>query len=104
MLKQNFVLNGTLVEKGAYNALAQKALEWASKGVLISQTTESTITLYVGTENKTFPTIVASTRGNSNCCVEIFVKLGDNKTLLLGQFGNDQRAPLYIIEQKEVRA
>ena len=103
MLNENKIskltLNGEMLNNSLYAAVEAKALEWAECGIIVLKTEESETTLTMGLQFKKFKSLLVKTTGRTGESTDCFVQLGEETTLLLGSWGNINRAPLYKIER-----
>ena len=95
---KSYKLNGTLINKNVYSFINERALAWITYGVFLTATEEGRITLTLGSQEKIFKSIVVKVNDNGKEYENIFVKLDEDKTFILGQFGTKYKAPLYRYE------
>lgn len=96
---REYILNGETIELNINKVVNQKALEWIQKNGVITRTEQSKIKLTMGSfeqECESLIVYVHSLRAGES--ETILVKLSEEMTLVLGQFGNKYRAPLYLYE------
>ena len=96
---REYILNGETIELNINKVVNQKAIEWIRKDSVITHTEQSKITLTMGSFEQEFESLivhVCSLRAGES--ETILVKLSEEMTLVLGQFGNKYRAPLYLYE------
>ncbi len=96
---REYILNGETIELNINKVVNQKALEWIQKDSVITRTKQGKIKLTMGSFEQEFESLIVSVcslrAGESET---ILVKLSEELTLVLGQFGNKYRAPLYLYE------
>ena len=96
---REYILNGKTIELNINKVVNYKALEWVKKNGVITRTEQNRIKLTVGSFEQEFESLIVSVYslgvGESET---ILVKLSEELTLVLGQFGNRYRAPLYLYE------
>ena len=96
---REYILNGETIELNINKVVNCKALEWIRKNGVITHTEQSKITLTMGSFEQEFESLIVyvhSLRAGES--ETILVKLSEELTLILGQFGNKYRAPLYLYE------
>lgn len=96
---REYILNGETIELNINKVVNQKAIEWIQKDSVITRTEQSKITLTMGSFEQEFESLIVyvhSLRAGES--ETILVKLSEELTLILGQFGNKYRAPLYLYE------
>ena len=96
---KEYTINGEVIGLSINKVVNQKALEWIRKNGVITHTEQSKIILTMGSFEQEFESLIVSVcslrAGESET---ILVKLSEELTLILGQFGNRYRAPLYLYE------
>ena len=96
---REYLINGKTIELNINKVVNQKALEWIQKNGVITHTEQSKITLTMGSFEQEFESLIVyvhSLRAGES--ETILVKLSEELTLILGQFGNKYKAPLYLYE------
>ena len=96
---REYTINGETIELNINKVVNSKAIEWIRKNCVITRTEQSKITLTMGSFEQEFESLivhVCSLRAGES--ETILVKLSEELTLVLGQFGNKYRAPLYLYE------
>ena len=96
---REYTINGEVIELNINKAVNYKAIEWIQKNGVITRTEQSKIKLTIGSFEQEFESLivhVCSLRAGES--ESILVKLSEELTLVLGQFGNKYRAPLYLYE------
>ena len=96
---KEYLINGETIELNINKVVNSKAIEWIRKNCVITRTEQSKITLTMGSFEQEFESLivhVCSLRAGES--ETILVKLSEEITLVLGQFGNKYRAPLYLYE------
>ena len=96
---REYTINGEVIELNINKAVNYKAIEWIRKNGVITRTEQSKIKLTIGSFEQEFESLivhVCSLRAGES--ESILVKLSEELTLVLGQFGNKYRAPLYLYE------
>ena len=96
---KEYTINGETIELNINKVVNSKAIEWIRKNCVITRTEQSKITLTMGSFEQEFESLivhVCSLRAGES--ETILVKLSEELTLILGQFGNKYRAPLYLYE------
>ena len=96
---REYTINGEVIELNINKVVNYKALEWIQKNGVVTRTEQSKIKLTIGSFEQEFESLIVHVRslrvGESET---ILVKLSEELTLVLGQFGNKYRAPLYLYE------
>lgn len=96
---REYTLNGKTIGLNINKVVNYKALEWIRKNGIITRTEQSKITLTIGSFEQEFESLIVSVyslrAGESET---VLVKLSEELTLILGQFGNKYKAPLYLYE------
>ena len=96
---REYILNGKTIMLNINKVVNYKALEWIQKNGVITRTEQSKIILTMGSFEQEFESLIVSVyslgAGESET---ILVKLSEELTLVLGQFGNRHKAPLYLYE------
>ena len=96
---REYTLNGEAIGLNINKVVNYKALEWIRKNGIITRTEQSKITLTIGSFEQEFESLIVSVyslrAGESET---VLVKLSEELTLILGQFGNKYKAPLYLYE------
>ena len=96
---REYILNGKTIKLNINKVVNYKALEWIQKNGVITRTEQNRIKLTVGSFEQEFESLIVSVYsfgvGESET---ILVKLSEELTLVLGQFGNRYKAPLYLYE------
>lgn len=96
---REYILNGETIELNINKVVSYKALEWVRKNGVITHTEQSKITLTMGSFEQEFESLIISVHSlRAGESETILVKLSEELTLVLGQFGNKYRAPLYLYE------
>ena len=96
---REYILNGETIRLNINKVVNYKALEWIQKNGVITHTEQSKITLTMGSFEQEFESLIVyvhSLRAGES--ETILVKLSEELTLVLGQFGNKYKAPLYLYE------
>ena len=96
---REYILNGETIELNINKVVNQKALEWIQKNGVITRTEQSKIKLTMGSFEQEFESLIVyvhSLRAGES--ENVLVKLSEELTLVLGQFGNRYKAPLYLYE------
>ena len=96
---REYILNGETIGLNINKVVNYKAIEWIRKNCVITHTEQSKITLTMGSFEQEFESLivhVCSLRAGES--ETILVKLSEEMTLVLGQFGSKYRAPLYLYE------
>ena len=96
---REYTINGEVIELNINKVVNYKALEWIRKDSVITRTERNKITLTMGSFEQEFESLivhVCSLRAGES--ETILVKLSEEMTLVLGQFGNRYKAPLYLYE------
>ena len=96
---REYILNGKTIRLNINKVVNYKALEWIQKNGVVTRTEQSKIKLTIGSFEQEFESLivhVCSLRAGES--ESILVKLSEELTLILGQFGNKYRAPLYLYE------
>ena len=96
---REYILNGKTIKLNINKVVNFKALEWIQKNGVVTRTEQSKIKLTIGSFEQEFESLivhVCSLRAGES--ESILVKLSEELTLILGQFGNKYRAPLYLYE------
>ena len=96
---REYTINGEVIELNINKVVNYKALEWIQKNGVVTRTEQSKIKLTIGSFEQEFESLivhVCSLRAGES--ETILVKLSEELTLILGQFGNKYRAPLYLYE------
>lgn len=96
---REYILNGETIKLNINKVVNQKALEWIQKNGVITHTEQSKIILTMGSFEQEFESLIVyvhSLRAGES--KTILVKLSEELTLVLGQFGNRYKAPLYLYE------
>ena len=91
---REYILNGETIKLNINKVVNQKAIEWIQKNGVITHTEQSKITLTMGSFEQEFESLivhVCSLRAGES--ESILVKLSEELTHILGQFGNKYRAP-----------
>ena len=92
-------INGEVIELNINKAVNYKAIEWIRKNGVITRTEQSKIKLTIGSFEQEFESLIISVSSlGAGESETILVKLSEELTLILGQFGNKYRAPLYLYE------
>ena len=96
---REYTINGEVIELNINKVVNYKALEWIQKNGVVTRTEQSKIKLTIGSFEQEFESLIVSVyslgAGESET---ILVKLSEELTLVLGQFGNRYKAPLYLYE------
>ena len=96
---REYILNGETIGLNINKVVNQKALEWIRKNGVITHTEQSKIKLTIGSFEQEFESLIISVSSlGAGESETILVKLSEELTLVLGQFGNKHRAPLYLYE------
>ena len=96
---REYTINGEVIELNINKAVNYKALEWIRKNGVITRTEQSKIKLTIGSFEQEFESLIISVSSlRAGESETILVKLSEELTLVLGQFGNRYRAPLYLYE------
>ena len=96
---REYILNGKTIGLNINKVVNQKALEWIQKNGVITHTEQSKIKLTIGSFEQEFESLIISVSSlGAGESETILVKLSEELTLVLGQFGNKHRAPLYLYE------
>ena len=96
---REYTINGETIELDINKVVNQKAIEWIRKNCVITHTEQSKITLTMGSFEQEFESLIIHVRSlRAGESETILVKLSEELTLVLGQFGNRYRAPLYLYE------
>ena len=96
---REYALNGEAIELNINKVVNYKALEWVKKNGVITHTEQSRIILTMGSFEQEFESLIISVHSlRAGESETILVKLSEELTLILGQFGNKYRAPLYLYE------
>ena len=96
---REYLINGETIELNINKVVNQKALEWIQKNGVITRTEQSKIKLTIGSFEQEFESLIVSVHSlKAGESETILVKLSEELTLILGQFGNKYRAPLYLYE------
>ena len=96
---REYTINGEVIELNINKAVNYKALEWIRKNGVITRTEQSKIKLTIGSFEQEFESLIISVSSlGAGESETILVKLSEELTLILGQFGNRYRAPLYLYE------
>ena len=96
---REYTINGEVIELNINKVVNYKALEWIQKNGVVTRTEQSKIKLTMGSFEQEFESLIVyvhSLRAGES--ESILVKLSEELTLILGQFGNKYRAPLYLYE------
>ena len=96
---REYTINGEVNELNINKGVKYKAREWIQKNGVVTRTEQSKIKLTIGSFEQEFESLivhVCSLRAGES--ESILVKLSEELTLILGQFGNKYRAPLYLYE------
>ena len=96
---REYTINGETIELNINKVVNSKAIEWIRKNGVITHTEQSKITLTMGSFEQEFESLIISVHSlRAGESETILVKLSEEMTLVLGQFGNRYRAPLYLYE------
>ena len=96
---REYVLNGKTIELNINKVVNYKALDWIQKNGVITHTEQSRIILTMGSFEQEFESLIISVHSlRAGESETILVKLSEELTLVLGQFGNRYKAPLYLYE------
>ena len=96
---REYILNGKTIELNINKVVNYKALDWIQKNGVITHTEQSRIILTMGSFEQEFESLIISVHSlRAGESETILVKLSEELTLVLGQFGNKYRAPLYLYE------
>lgn len=96
---REYTLNGTTIRLNINKVVNYKALEWIQKNGVITHTEQSKTTLTMGSFEQEFESLIISVYSlGAGKSETILVKLSEELTLILGQFGNRYKAPLYLYE------
>ena len=96
---REYLINGETIELNINKVVNYKAIEWIQKNCVITHTEQSKIKLTIGSFEQEFESLIVHVRSlRAGESETILVKLSEELTLVLGQFGNKYRAPLYLYE------
>ena len=96
---REYTINGEVIELNINKVVNYKALEWIQKNGVVTRTEQSKIKLTIGSFEQEFESLIVSVHSlKAGESENILVKLSEELTLILGQFGNKYRAPLYLYE------
>ena len=96
---REYILNGKTIELNINKVVNYKALDWIQKNGVITHTEQSRIILTMGSFEQEFESLIISVHSlRAGESETILVKLSEELTLVLGQFGNRYKAPLYLYE------
>ena len=96
---REYTINGETINLSVNKVVNYKAIEWIRKNCVITHTEQSKITLTMGSFEQEFESLIVHVRSlGAGESETILVKLSEELTLVLGQFGNKYRAPLYLYE------
>ena len=96
---REYTINGEVIELNINKVVNYKALEWIQKNGVVTRTEQSKIKLTIGSFEQEFESLIVSVHSlKAGESETILVKLSEELTLILGQFGNKYRAPLYLYE------
>ena len=96
---REYTINGEVIELNINKVVNSKAIEWIRKNCAITHTEQSKITLTMGSFEQEFESLIVYVHSlKAGESETILVKLSEEMTLILGQFGNKYRAPLYLYE------
>ena len=96
---REYTINGEVIELNINKVVNYKALEWIQKNGVVTRTEQSKIKLTIGSFEQEFESLIVSVHSlRAGESETILVKLSEDLTLILGQFGNKYRAPLYLYE------
>ena len=96
---REYLINGETIELNINKVVNSKASEWIRKNCLITRSEQSKITLTMGSFEQEFESLIVSVHSlKAGESETILVKLSEELTLVLGQFGNRYKAPLYLYE------
>ena len=96
---REYIINGEAIGLNINKVVNYKGLEWARKNGIITHTEQSKIILTMGSFEQEFESLIVSVYSlRAGKSETILVKLSEELTLVLGQFGNRYKAPLYLYE------
>ena len=96
---REYTINGEVIELNINKVVNYKALEWIQKNGVVTRTEQSKIKLTIGSFEQEFESLIVSVHSlKAGESETILVKLSEELTLILGQFGNKYKAPLYLYE------
>ena len=96
---REYTINGEVIELNINKVANYKALEWIQKNGVVTRTEQSKIKLTIGSFEQEFESLIVSVHSlKAGESETILVKLSEEMTLILGQFGNKYKAPLYLYE------
>ena len=96
---REYTINGEVIELNINKVANYKALEWIQKNGVVTRTEQSKIKLTIGSFEQEFESLIVSVHSlKAGESETILVKLSEELTLILGQFGNKYKAPLYLYE------
>ena len=96
---REYTINGETIELNINKVVNYKALDWIQKNGVITHTEQSRIILTMGSFEQEFESLIISVHSlRAGESETILVKLSEELTLVLGQFGNRYKAPLYLYE------
>ena len=96
---REYTINGEVIELNINKVVNYKALEWIQKDGVVTRTEQSKIKLTIGSFEQELESLIVSVHSlKAGESETILVKLSEELTLILGQFGNKYRAPLYLYE------
>ena len=96
---REYTINGETIELNINKVVNYKALDWIQKNGVITHTEQSRIILTMGSFEQEFESLIISVHSlRAGESETILVKLSEELTLVLGQFGNKYKAPLYLYE------
>ena len=96
---REYTINGETIKLNINKVVNYKALEWIQKNGVVTRTEQSKIKLTIGSFEQEFESLIVSVHSlKAGESETILVKLSEELTLILGQFGNKYRAPLYLYE------
>ena len=96
---REYTINGEVIELNINKVVNYKALEWIQKNGVVTRTEQSKIKLTIGSFEQEFESFIVYVHSlKAGESETILVKLSEEMTLILGQFGNKYRAPLYLYE------